>query len=170
LHDGPPVQSGWQTHRPSSQVPKVQAGVQHVGWQVPFSQIWPAGQVTPAQRFGRHWMPPSPNGTQKSLLGHAPPSTEHGFGVTQSRSQVVPVGHRSPQLLTVRQAPLLQYVPVGQEMLEQADGGKQPGMHCPLTQVWLAGQVTPVQGSAVTTQDVTQVCPGAQVVAVHWSG
>jgi hypothetical protein len=55
-------------------------------------------------------------------------------------------------------------------MLAQAEGGKQPGMHWPFTQVWFAGQLTPPQGSAVTTQEVTQFWPAGQVVDVHWSG
>jgi hypothetical protein len=70
----------------------------------------------------------------------------------------------------VRQAPFWQYVPVGQEMFSQAEGGKHPGMHWPFTQVWFAGQVTPEHGSRVTTHDVTQLVPAGQLVGVHWSG
>src|SRR5581483_9274547 len=136
----------WQT--PPTQrplVPQPAAPQSQVSMQVPLLHTLPAAHLTAAHRFTVQ-LPPM----HSWLAAQITPS--HGLLATHERLHALPVPHAASHAFSITHLPVAreQNCPDGQTTPLHGSG-KQPATHCPLSQVWPAGQVTPAQGSTAST-------------------
>ncbi len=142
-------QRGSHTQRPKTQrsfAPRLQGVAQpQVSMQVPFEQIWPSGQRTPAQGLATH----IPR-THTSPIAQVTPS--QGEGAKHETWQAKPSGHGAAQRWRASHRPdeREQYSPSAHTTPAHG-AGKQPATQRPSRQVSLLLQRTPPQGSRTGT-------------------
>jgi hypothetical protein len=156
-------QVGVHMQAPQTQLPLVPqpaAPQLHVSMQVPLLHTLPAAHLTPAHRLTTQ-LPPA------QIWLAAQVTVAQGLAGAHAMLQASPAPQLASHAVSATHLPVPgeQYCPDGQ-VTPLHGSPKQPGVHVPSTQVWLAGHVTPAHRSTTGTQLAWQLMPAPQVIAV----